>query len=237
MPIVVAYEDLRGLVCRANVELGESGLVVLTWGNVSAIDRDEGVFAIKPSGVGYTNLTPDMIPVIRLDSGIIVAGALKPSSDTPTHRELYLSFESVGGIVHTHSEYATAWAQARKPIPCMGTTHADYFAENIPVTRNLSSKEIDEGYEAATGRVVVEHFRENALDPRTTPGALLPHHGPFTWGATASEALRNAIVLEAVAKMAYFTRSLSPDGDAAPENLVRKHFERKHGPKAYYGQE
>lgn len=230
------YHGLRERVCAANRELGRSGLVVLTWGNVSEIDREAGVFAIKPSGIEYEDLTTDQIVVISLESGEQLSGDKRPSSDTDTHRELYLAFDRIGGIVHTHSTYATAWAQTARPIPCLGTTHADTFSGSIPVTRTLSSEEIDAGYEAATGRVIAEHFTTTGTDPHDVPGVLLPYHGPFVWGARADDALEHAIILEEIARMAYLSRTLAPTGPEAPEELVRKHFQRKHGPGAYYGQ-
>lgn len=231
------YELLRTTVFEANRALGTSGLVVLTWGNLSQIDREHGVFAIKPSGVSYASLVPEDMVVVDLESGEPVAGRRRPSSDTKTHLALYRAFPRVGGIVHTHSTYATAWAQAGRAVPCLGTTHADTFHGRIPITRNLTEEEISSDYETATGEVVVEHFSESDLDPLHTPGVLLPHHGPFAWGVDSASALEHAIVLEAVAKMAYLARTLAPEGPAAPAALVEKHFERKHGPKAYYGQE
>ncbi len=236
MSVSESFRDLAGIVCEANKSLGNSGLVTLTWGNVSAVDRDAGVFAIKPSGVSYDELTPDSIVFVSIESGEVVEGTLKPSSDTPTHRVLYRDVPSIGAIVHTHSSYAVAWAQSKRPIPCLGTTHADHFYGDIPVTRNLSKTEIESNYEEATGEVIVEHFEQHRRDFRHTPGVLLPHHGPFVWGANSMKAIENAIVLEEVARMAYLTRHMSPDGPTAPRELIQKHFMRKHGPDAYYGQ-
>ncbi len=232
----MTHQKLRERVCRVNRSLGRSGLVLLTWGNVSGVDRASGVFAIKPSGVPYDELRPEAVVVVELDSGDTVDAAGRPSSDAPTHRALYLSFPEVGGIVHTHSEFATAWAQAAQPIPCLGTTHADGFAGRIPITRNLRATEIEDAYEWHTGMVVAEYFDDHEIDPGATPGVLLPHHGPFTWGVDPESALEHAVVLEAVARMAWYSRVLAPGGPEAPECLARKHFARKHGPNAYYGQ-
>ena len=232
----MSFHALRSQVCEANRALGESGLVVLTWGNVSAIDRSNDVVAIKPSGVPYDELTASDIVVLELATGSVIESSRRPSSDTPTHLVLYRSFTEIGGIVHTHSEHATAWAQAGLAIPCLGTTHADNFHGRIPITRNLSSEEISSDYEANTGHIIAEHFSETGLHPLHTPGVLLPHHGPFTWGVDAAKALENAIVLEAVARMAYISRTIAPDGNDAPAALIEKHFSRKHGPDAYYGQ-
>ena len=230
------FKELREEVYEVNLDLGASGLVVLTWGNASATDENRGVFAIKPSGVPYSELAPSDIVVVDIDTGEPIAGSAKPSSDAPTHRVLYEAFPHCGGIVHTHSTYATSWAQAGESIPCLGTTHADHFAGGIPVTRNLTKTEVEGDYEGASGEVIVEHFSDAALDPLHTPGVLLPHHGPFAWGESARAALHNAIALEAVAHMAFVSRLIAPEGDKIPAHLRRKHFERKHGPDAYYGQ-
>lgn len=230
------FKELREEVYEINFELGASGLVVLTWGNASGLDRKRGVFAIKPSGVPYAELEPADIVVIELETGDRIAGSAAPSSDTPTHRLLYEAIDSCGGIVHTHSTYATSWAQAGVPIPCLGSTHADHFASGIPITRNLTKAEVEEDYERASGEVIVEHFAESDLDPTHTPGVLLPHHGPFAWGDSPRHALHNAIALEAVAHMAFNSRLIAPGGDEIPAHIRRKHFERKHGPNAYYGQ-
>lgn len=230
------FKELRELVCLANKKLGESGLVILTWGNVSGVDREKGVMAIKPSGVEYEQLAPENIVVLSLETGEVVEGELRPSSDTPTHLLLYREFEGVGGVVHTHSPYATAWAQAGKEIPCLGTTHADYFYGTIPMTRLLTEEEISENYELNTGKVIVECFRERNLNPTEMPAVLIPYHGVFTWGEDPLKALENAIVLEEVAKLALYTYSIAPNPNPIPKPLLDKHFFRKHGPTAYYGQ-
>lgn len=229
------YEELREDVCSINKEIVAAGLVTLTWGNASAVDRTHGVFAIKPSGVPYEKLTPQDIVVLDLERGDVVEGKLRPSSDTPTHLELFRSFEGIGGIVHTHSNHATIWAQAGRAIPCLGTTHADHFNGPVPVVRALTASEVDSDYEAATGRAIVESFRSAGLNPDHVPAALLPGHAPFTWGATPRKALENAIALEAVAEMAIATLALSPEA-LLPTHVLAKHFMRKHGPDAYYGQ-
>ncbi|MGQ9463220.1 MAG: L-ribulose-5-phosphate 4-epimerase [Candidatus Fervidibacter sp.] len=230
------FKELRELVCLANKKLGESGLVILTWGNVSGVDREKGVMAIKPSGVEYKQLAPENIVVLSLETGEVVEGELRPSSDTPTHLLLYREFESIGGVVHTHSPYATAWAQAGKEIPCLGTTHADYFYGTIPMTRLLTEEEISENYELNTGKVIVECFRERNLNPTQMPAVLIPHHGVFTWGDDPLKALENAIVLEEVAKLSLYTYSIAPNVSPIPKPILDKHFFRKHGPTAYYGQ-
>jgi L-ribulose-5-phosphate 4-epimerase len=214
-----------------------AGLITLTWGNASAADRDEGVFAIKPSGVAYDVLSPEKMVIVSTATGEVVDGAYRPSSDTATHQALFAAFPGIGGIVHTHSTCATAFAQARRPIPCLGTTHADHFAGPVPVTRHPTAREIDEGYEAATGAIIVEHFTTQGIDPLHVPAVLLPHHGPFTWGATVSAAVQNAIALEAVADMAIRTMTIAEPPPEIPERLQQKHFARKHGSGAYYGQE
>lgn len=225
-------EDLKKEVCEANLELVELGLVIFTWGNVSAIDRDEGLVVIKPSGVGYDVMKPDDMVVLDLD-GTPVEGKLKPSSDTPTHLHLFRSFEKTGAIAHTHSEWATSWAQARRAIPPYGTTHADYFYGEIPCTRPLTREEVVKEYELNTGRVIVETFRE--LDPQAVPGVLVGQHGPFAWGATAHDAVHNARVMEEVAKMA-FRNELLGNRNEIDKFLMDKHYLRKHGKDAYYGQ-
>lgn len=232
----MAFDNLKRRTVEANLELVRSGLVVLTWGNASAADRDAGVFAIKPSGVSYSSLSTDDIAVLSIEDQAVVDGSLKPSSDTPTHAVLYREFSGIDGIVHTHSVHATSWAQAGRPIPCLGTTHADHFHGSVPITRALTREEIRDAYEKNTGRVVVEHFREYLIDPIATPAVLLPNHGPFAWGATVEKAVDNAVALEAVARMAFLTYSIAPQAAPAPEELVEKHFMRKHGPDAYYGQ-
>lgn len=226
-------EELKRQVYRANMELPERGLVTYTWGNVSGIDRESGLFVIKPSGVDYDSLGPDDMVVMSLD-GKKVEGKLNPSSDTATHLELYKAFQEIGGVVHTHSSMATAWAQAGRELPCYGTTHADYFYGTIPCTRNLTEKEIGEGYEKNTGLVIIETFK--GRNPVYVPGVLCKNHGPFTWGKDAAEAVHNAVVLEEVAKMNLYTEMLNPKAGAAPQYMQDKHFMRKHGPNAYYGQ-
>lgn len=231
-----SFEQLRQEVCEANVALGASGLVVLTWGNASGVDRDAGVMGIKPSGVAYANLTADDIVVVSIESGGIVAGAGRPSSDAPTHLLLYREFPDIGGVVHTHSSFATSFAQAMRPIPCFGTTHADHFYGEIPVTRPMLPEEINGEYEANTGKVIIERLRETGMAARDMPGILTASHGPFTWGKTAAQALENAIAIEALAHMALNTILLQPDIPPVPGVLLDKHFLRKHGANAYYGQ-
>ncbi|HEY3412552.1 MAG TPA: L-ribulose-5-phosphate 4-epimerase AraD [Armatimonadota bacterium] len=229
------YAELREAVYAANMGLVEAGLVVLTWGNASGVDRNEGVLAIKPSGVDYKQLRPEHIVVLDLETGAVVDGDGRPSSDTPTHLALCRAFPALGGVVHTHSRYATAFAQAGVEIPCLGTTHADSFYGAIPVTRPLNEAEIREAYEANTGSVIIERFRDGGLDPTQVPGVLVANHGPFTWGSTAAKALENAVVLDFVAGMALDTYRLA-NCPPIPQVLLDKHFLRKHGPGAYYGQ-
>ena len=226
-------EQLKQQVYEANMELPRRGLITYTWGNVSGIDRQSGLFVIKPSGVEYDVLTPDDMVVMDLD-GNRVEGKYRPSSDTPTHLVLYRTFPEIGGIVHTHSPYATSWAQAKRPLPCYGTTHADYFYGEIPCARNLTPEEIESGYEENTGVVIVETFK--GQNPVPLPGVLCANHGPFTWGKDAALAVYNAVVLEEIAKMALFTELLNPNAAPAPQAMQDKHFLRKHGPNAYYGQ-
>ena len=227
--------DLRERVFEANRSIVEAGLVVLTFGNASAVDRDAGVMAIKPSGVPYTELGPDSMVIVDLESGETREGG-RPSSDTPTHLVLYRAFEQIGGIVHTHSPCATAWAQARREIPCFGTTHADHFRGPVPVTRELSGDEISGDYERCTGEVIVETLAKLEAQPLEMPAALVASHGPFAWGASAEEAVENAIALEVVAESSLRTELLAPGtGEIQPE-LLERHFLRKHGPGAYYGQ-
>jgi L-ribulose-5-phosphate 4-epimerase len=228
------HRELRAAVFAANQEIVRAGLVVLTFGNASACDRTAGVAAIKPSGVPYAELGPEDIVVLDLASGEAVAGERRPSSDTPTHLELYRRFPTINGVVHTHSASATAWAQARRPIPCLGTTHADHFRGKIPVTRALTAAEVAGDYERHTGDVIAETIGDG--DPLEVPAALVASHGPFTWGATIEDAVTNAIALEAVAAMATETFSLDPGAAPADAALVDRHFSRKHGPGAYYGQ-
>lgn len=228
-------KKLKHAVYEANMELPHRGLVTYTWGNVSGIDRERGLVVIKPSGVSYDELTPDDLVVLDLD-GKVVDGKLNPSSDTKTHLELYKAFPEIGGIVHTHSPYAVGWAQAGRDIPAYGTTHADYFYGPVPCCRSLTEQEVEEDYERNTGLVIVETFRQRELDPVHVPGAICRNHGPFTWGKDAAQAVYHAVVLEEVAKMAVYTTQIAPDVQPAPQYVLDKHFLRKHGPNAYYGQ-
>lgn len=228
-------EKLKQSVYEANMELPRRGLVTYTWGNVSGIDREKGLVVIKPSGVRYEELTPDKLVVLDLD-GKVVEGELNPSSDTKTHLELYREFPALGGVVHTHSPCAVAWAQAGRDIPCYGTTHADYFYGPVPCARALTPEEIDEDYERNTGRVIVEEFRARGIEPAHVPAVICRSHGPFAWGADAAEAVYHAAVLEEVAHMALLTLAVDADAVPAPQHLQDKHFMRKHGPQAYYGQ-
>ncbi len=230
------HAELRERVLEANLALGRAGLVVLTFGNASAADRDASVVAIKPSGVSYDRLTPAAIAVVDIESGAVVDGRTRPSSDTPTHLVLYRAWLDVGGIVHTHSSFATAWAQAGEEIPCYGTTHADHFDGAVPVTRPLTAAEIESDYERATGEVIVETFVRLELEPLDRPAVLVASHGPFAWGASVDEAVENGIALEAVAAGALRTRQLRADVPPIGDDLLRRHFRRKHGPTAYYGQ-
>ncbi len=225
-------ERLKQEVLEANLDLVRRNLVILTWGNVSAIDRETGLVVIKPSGVEYDNMKVEDMVVVDLD-GNVVEGALRPSSDTPTHLAIYRHFPKVGGVVHTHSTYATAWAQAGVPIPNIGTTHADTFHRDIPCTEEMSREQITTAYEAATGDVIADAFADK--DPMHTPAVLVKHHGPFTWGKSADEAVYNAVVLEEVARMASITVALNPKVEMNSD-LIEKHYERKHGANAYYGQ-
>lgn len=228
-------ENLKEEVYQANLALPKHGLVKYTWGNVSAIDRKSGLFVIKPSGVDYEKMQAKDMVVCNLQ-GNVVEGELNPSSDMPTHAVLYQAFDQLGGIVHTHSTWATIWAQAGLDLPAMGTTHADTFYGSVPCARFLTQKEIDEGYEAQTGEVIVETFKERQLDPLAVPGVLLHGHGPFTWGKTAEQAVMNAVVLDEVAKMNLFTRQLNSYAQELPQRILDKHYLRKHGKNAYYGQ-
>lgn len=230
------HADLRERVLDANLALVRAGLVVLTFGNASAVDRAAGVVAIKPSGVPYDRLTPADVSVVDAETGAVVDGEMRPSSDTPTHLALYRAWPDVGGVVHTHSAFATAWAQARAEIPCYGTTHADHFHGAVPVTRALTQREIDGEYERATGDVIVETFGALGLEALHRPAVLVASHGPFAWGASVEDAVENAIALEVVAVSAYRTRALAGALEAIPAELLEKHFSRKHGPAAYYGQ-
>ena len=225
-------QQLKDKVFKANLALVRHGLVIFTWGNVSAIDPESRLVVIKPSGVSYDEMTADDMVVVDLD-GNVVEGHLNPSSDTPTHLALYRAWPEIGGIVHTHSTYATAWAQAGKDIPTIGTTHADYFHNEIPCTGDMSEQEVKGAYELETGNVIVRRFED--INPVHTPGVLVKNHGPFAWGKDCDEAVHNAVVLEQVAKMAYLAYAINPDLTMNPL-LVEKHFSRKHGPDAYYGQ-
>lgn len=228
-------EELKQSVYEANMELPRHGLVTFTWGNVSAIDRESGLFVIKPSGVEYEKLAPEDMVVVDLE-GNVVEGHYKPSSDTPTHLELYKAFPQIGGIVHTHSSYATSWAQSGRNIPCYGTTHADYIYGEVPCVRCLNAEEIGSDYEKNTGLLIVSEFKRLEKDPEAVPAVLCKNHGPFAWGKDAKEAVYNAVVLEEVAKMAYRTELINPEVKPAPQELQDKHYYRKHGANAYYGQ-
>ncbi len=226
-------EELKEKVYKANMDLVAHGLVIFTWGNVSGIDREKGLVVIKPSGVDYATMKPEDMVVVDLNTGAVVEGELRPSSDTPTHLALYRAFREIGGVVHTHSTYATAWAQAGIDLPNIGTTHADYFHEAVPCTRAMTAPEVEGDYEYETGKVIIERFA--GMNPVHTPGVLVMNHGPFTWGKTPAEAVHNAVVLEQVAKMAFIAFNVNPHLTMNPL-LVEKHFSRKHGPNAYYGQ-
>ncbi len=225
-------EELKEKVFRANLDLVKHGLVIFTWGNVSGIDRESGLVVIKPSGVDYDTMTVDDMVVVDLD-GNIVEGSLKPSSDTPTHLAIYRAWPEVGGVVHTHSTYATAWAQAGKDIPNIGTTHADYFHHEIPCTVDMTEAEVKGQYELETGNVIIKRFK--GMNPMHTPGVLVKNHGPFSWGKDAHDAVHNAVVMEQVAKMAFIAYGVNPALTMNPL-LIEKHYNRKHGPGAYYGQ-
>ncbi len=225
-------KELKSTVCKANLDLVKYGLVVFTWGNVSGIDRKSGLVVIKPSGVPYDDMHPEQMVVVDLE-GNVVEGNLRPSSDMATHIELYKAFPNIGGIVHTHSTYATGWSQAGLDLPIIGTTHADYFADSIPCTRDMTASEVEGAYEAETGKVIVETFKK--LNPEHIPGVLVKNHAPFTWGKDAHDAVHNSVVLEQVAKMAFIANTLNPSMTMNPL-LTKKHFERKHGANAYYGQ-
>ena len=227
---------LRESVWAANLELADSGLVTGTFGNVSGADRDAGLFAIKPSGVPYAELTPDHMVLISLESGEVAAGDLRPSSDTPTHHELYRAF-ACGGVAHTHSEFATALAQARLPVRCMGTTHADHFRGDVPITREMTRAEVEGEYERNTGLVIVEAFADAGISPDEVAAVLVANHGPFTWGADGHEAVARSEMLEILARMECTIRAIAPDAPRPAPHLVDRHFLRKHGRDAYYGQE
>ena len=227
-------EELKQKVFKANLDLVKHNLVIFTWGNVSAIDRELGLVVIKPSGVEYDEMRADQMVVVDLQTGKVVEGNLNPSSDTPTHLVLYRAFPELGGIVHTHSTYATAWAQAGMDIPNIGTTHADYFHDGIPCTADMTADQMDE-YELNTGVAIVNRIAEGSISPVHTPAVLVKNHGPFAWGKDADQAVYHAVVAEQVAKMAYISFTLNPNTTMNPL-LVEKHFRRKHGPNAYYGQ-
>lgn len=229
-------EALKEMVFQANLELVRQDLVIYTWGNVSGIDRDKGLIVIKPSGVNYESMTAADMVVIDM-AGRVVEGDLKPSSDAPTHIELYRAFADIEGVVHTHSTFATSWAQAGRDIPCYGTTHADYFYGEIPCTRKLRESEIQEAYETNTGRVIAETFQQRKLKALEVPGVIISNHGPFAWGKSPMDAVHNAKVIEEVAKMAYQTETLNVHAGRIDRHLLDKHYLRKHGKNAYYGQQ
>lgn len=229
-------DQLKKDVCQANLDLVAQGLVLQTWGNASGVDRRRGLVVIKPSGVPYAGMRPGHMVVVSLETGQVVEGKLQPSSDTPTHLVLYRAFPQVGGIVHTHSLHATAWAQARRRVPAHGTTQADYWRGDVPCTRLLKPREIKTDYEANTGRVIVETFKRQRLDPMEHPAVLVAGHGPFAWGRDAQEAVHNAVVLEFVARLAAETLCINPRAKPLPSAMLDKHFLRKHGPDACYGQ-
>jgi L-ribulose-5-phosphate 4-epimerase len=230
-----AYKTLREEAFEANLEIKKQNLAIYTWGNVSAFDSGRGVFAIKPSGVPYDKLTPESMVVVDLE-GNIVEGKLNPSSDTKTHQVLYREFTNIKGITHTHSPYAVAWAQARKSVPVFGTTHADHGTEEVPCTEYMNEEAVKNNYELETGNLIVETFKKRGLNPAHVNMVLVAGHGPFTWGNSAAQSVYHAAVLEEVCKMALFTLTLDPMAKPLPEYIIRKHWERKHGPGAYYGQ-
>lgn len=232
----MGYDVLKQRVCAANKEISRVQLAMLTWGNASEVDREAGVFAIKPSGVDYDRLTPEDIVIVSLETGEKLEGRLNPSSDTPAHWWLFRSFAGIGGIVHTHSARATAWAQAKRGIPTFGTTHADYFYGDVPCARELTPQEVENDYELNTGKVIVEHFQRNSIDPAQMPAVLVASHAPFVWGKDAARAVETGVVLEAVAGMAMNSLALNPSLSAVPDYLLDKHFLRKHGANACYGQ-
>ena len=228
--------ELREIVYQANRDLAATGLVMGTFGNVSQVDRAAGLFVIKPSGVPYDQLSPGNMVPVSLATGEVLEGTVRPSSDTPTHLELYRAFPGCGGIVHTHSEYATTFAQSRAGVRCMGTTHADYFRGDVPCTRPMTREEVEHDYERNTGLVIVETFRTGGIDPDEMPAVLVANHGPFTWGKSAARAIENAQVLEYLARVEWRVRTLAPGAEPPDSFLIDKHYRRKHGPRAYYGQ-
>lgn len=229
----MSYSELKQQVFEANMELHHRKLVVYTWGNVSQIDRDKGVIAIKPSGVAYEDMKPDDIVIVDLDNKV-VEGKMRPSSDTRTHTHLYRHFDSIGGVTHTHSTYATAWAQAQQPIPCFGTTHADYAYGDIPCTAVMNDAQIERDYEEETGVQITDCYENR--NPLESPMVVVAGHAPFTWGKSAAQSVANAVILEEIAKMAYLTRTLKPDVKPLKQTIIDKHYLRKHGKNAYYGQ-
>lgn len=228
-------EQLKQEVYKANMDLVRYGLVIFTWGNVSGIDRERGLVVIKPSGVDYETMRPEDMVVVDLNTGKVVEGNLRPSSDTPTHLALYRAWPEIGGVVHTHSTYATAWAEAGIDLPNIGTTHADYFHNAIPCTADMTEAEVKGEYELETGNVIIARFAKDGINPVHAPGVLVKNHGPFSWGKDPHEAVHNAVVMEQVAKMAFVAYSVNPRLTMNPL-LIEKHFSRKHGPNAYYGQ-
>lgn len=233
---IMLCQSLREEVLEANLALVRHGLVTLTWGNVSGVDREQGLLAIKPSGVSYDILKAEHIVLVKLADGATVDSAMKPSSDTPTHLHLYRSFPEIGGVVHTHSRHATAWAQARRPLPCFGTTHADHFYGSVPCTRMMTGKEIQGEYELETGVVIEEAIRQVCKSALDMPAVLVAGHGPFTWGKNAGKAVENSVALEASAEMGIASLALTPNLEPLPQVLLDRHFLRKHGANAYYGQ-
>ena len=229
-------EELKKIVCEANLELPKYGLVTFTWGNVSGVDREKGLMVIKPSGVEYDGMTPDDMVVVSLATGEKVEGKWKPSSDTATHVALYNAFPNIGGVVHTHSRWATSWAQAGKSINAYGTTHGDYFYGTIPCTRKMTPEEIGGEYELETGNVIIETFKDRNIDPDQVPAVLVCSHGPFAWGTDPHNAVHNSVVLEELAFMAFHTEAMTPGISAMQQELLDKHYLRKHGKNAYYGQ-
>ena len=232
---MASYKTLREQAYEANLEIKRRNLAIYTWGNTSAFDPDRGIFAIKPSGVEYDKLKPELMVLVDLD-GNIVEGKSKPSSDTKTHQVLYRAFRDILGITHTHSPYAVAWAQAKKPVPVFGTTHADHCAQAIPCTEFMDPGAVKNNYELETGNLIVRTFRDGDINPAQVNMVLVAGHGPFTWGGSAAQSVYHAIILEEICKMALFTVTLDPLAKPLPEHIIKKHWERKHGPDAYYGQ-